>query len=34
METFNEEFICPILRVPIQDPVIVSDGHTYERQAI
>ena len=27
-------FLCPITRALMADPVIASDGHTYERQAI
>ena len=34
MEKLNEEFICPIQRMTIQDPVLTDDGHTYEREAI
>ena len=29
-----DEFICPITLDKMEDPVICSDGHTYERQAI
>jgi hypothetical protein len=28
------EFICPITLQPMQDPVVTSDGHSYERSAI
>ena len=28
------EFICPISLVIMQDPVLTSDGHTFERSAI
>ena len=27
-------FLCPITREPMQDPVVASDGYTYEREAI
>ena len=29
-----EEFVCPITFDEMQDPVVASDGHTYERSAI
>ncbi|CAH9099627.1 unnamed protein product [Cuscuta epithymum] len=29
-----EEFLCPISRSPMADPVIVSSGHTFERQCV
>lgn len=29
-----KEFICPITREIMRDPVVTSDGHTYERVAI
>lgn len=29
-----DEFKCPISRALMRDPVIISDGHTYERQYI
>jgi hypothetical protein len=29
-----DEFLCPILMTLMSDPVIGSDGHTYERSAI
>ena len=29
-----DEFICPITHSIMNDPVIISDGHTYERTAI
>lgn len=29
-----DTFLCPITRDLMTDPVICSDGHTYERQAI
>jgi len=29
-----EEFICPITQVTMVDPVLASDGRTYERSAI
>ena len=28
------EFICPLSREPMSDPVTAEDGHTYERAAI
>ena len=28
------EFICPILQIPMVDPVITIDGHTFEKRAI
>ena len=35
MNAFNEDqFICPITRVTMIDPVICSDGYSYERVAI
>ncbi|GMH90904.1 hypothetical protein TL16_g11903 [Triparma laevis f. inornata] len=30
----RDEFLCPITRLLITDPVIASDGHTYDRTAI
>lgn len=30
----RDEFTCPITRELMTDPVIASDGHTYDRQAI
>ena len=30
----EEGTICPITRIPFEDPVIASDGFTYEREAI
>ncbi len=29
-----EEYYCPITREVMEDPVIASDGHSYERSAI
>jgi len=29
-----EEFLCPITQELMKDPVVASDGHTYERMAI
>ena len=29
-----KEFLCPITHDVMRDPVVLSDGHTYERQAI
>jgi len=34
MNNPHDEFICPILMTVMSDPVIGSDGHTYERSAI
>jgi len=34
MEKVNEAFLCPITREVMEDPVILMDGHTYERDAI
>jgi len=28
------EFICPLTQEPFRDPVITSDGHTYEKSSI
>ena len=33
-ESYPDEFACPISYELMQDPVIASDGHTYERSAI
>ena len=36
-QTFEEEpedFFCPILQCVMEDPVITTDGHTFERKAI
>ena len=33
-EAAPEEFVCPITHELLIDPVVASDGHTYERQAI
>lgn len=29
-----DEILCPITLMPMVDPVITTDGHTYERKAI
>ena len=29
----NDEFTCPITHERMRDPVVLSDGHTYERSA-
>ncbi len=29
-----QEYVCPITLLPMNDPVIASDGHSYEREAI
>lgn len=34
MPTMNQNFLCPITQSPMTDPVIGSDGITYERAAI
>jgi hypothetical protein len=31
---FPSEFLCPILRTPFVDPVVMDDGFSYERSAI
>lgn len=28
------DFVCPITQEPMVDPVVIADGHTYERGAI
>lgn len=33
-EPFQSEWTCPITQMPIKDPVITEDGHTYEKNAI
>ncbi len=33
-ELFSHAFICPISLKIMEDPVLLSDGHTYEREAI
>lgn len=33
-EILQEDLLCPINHAQIIDPVIRSDGHTYERSAI
>ena len=30
----TSDFLCPISREIMQDPVIAADGHTYEREMI
>jgi hypothetical protein len=30
----NDEFRCPILGLNMGDPIIMSDGYTYERSVI
>ena len=32
--TLPKEFLCPITHELLQDPVVLCDGHTYERKAI
>ena len=34
LSTETDAFLCPITREVMEDPVICSDGHTYERVAI
>ena len=29
-----DAFQCPIFQTVMEDPVIISDGHTFERKAI
>jgi hypothetical protein len=31
---FEEEWLCPIQKAHIMDPVLTVDGHTYEKYAI
>lgn len=31
---FCQDMICPITHMPMQDPVIICDGYSYERNAI
>ena len=33
-EVVPEYYVCPISRKIMEDPVVASDGHTYERQCI
>lgn len=33
-ELVPDEFLCPITHEMMDDPVVASDGHTYEREAI
>lgn len=33
-EDFPDEFLCPITREVMSDPVIAADGYTYERASI
>jgi hypothetical protein len=30
----GDDFLCPITRKLMEDPVIAADGHTYSRSAI
>ena len=32
--TANTHFLCPITKEILEDPVVASDGHTYERHAL
>lgn len=32
--TLRDEFVCPITRELMRDPVIAADGHTYDREGI
>jgi hypothetical protein len=34
LEKYPEEYLCPILCDIMKDPVILKDGHTYDRSAI
>mmetsp|Transcript_18233 Transcript_18233/g.29666 ORF Transcript_18233/g.29666 Transcript_18233/m.29666 type:complete len:560 (+) Transcript_18233:318-1997(+) len=34
MAEISENWLCPILQTLMSDPVVASDGHTYERAAI
>ena len=34
LSQFPHEFYCPITKELMKDPVIFTDGHTYEREAI
>ena len=34
MEEVPVEFLCPITQDIMTDPVVTTDGHTYERAAI
>lgn len=34
MELLEEEFMCPIYKLPIQNPVITPVGITYEKQSL
>ncbi len=34
MSNIPEEFLCPITLTIMKDPIIMSDGQTYEREAI
>ena len=34
MTEIPKEFLCPITLAIMRDPVIMSDGQTYERKAI
>jgi serine/threonine protein kinase len=33
-ERYMNSFICPITLLPMEDPVVTSDGYTYERKGI
>ena len=33
-EGYPKAFLCPITQDIMQDPVVATDGHTYERDAI
>ena len=34
IKILEEEWTCPISKMPIIDPVVTTDGHTYERENI
>lgn len=34
VEGFPNDFLCPIMMLPMEDPVMCTDGHSYERSAI
>ncbi len=34
LEVLQEEWMCPINKTEINDPVLTVDGHTYEKEAI
>jgi hypothetical protein len=34
LDMLDEQLLCPITCEPINNPVVLSDGHTYERKPI